>query len=177
MRCQNLNKVFLCTILLLASFLGVLATPVLGAASANRNFTAHLSGKTWTSRVSGVTYTIDTQAQGQAVFHVSKDGNSIEFMLIAANIENITMAHIHIDNGAVVGPIVVWLYPRTPPLQLIPGRFDGILAQGTITSTDLIGIMAGQTVTDLVNKMNAGLTYVVIHTSQHPPGEIRAFVQ
>ena len=174
----NLNgKVVLGTIFLLALVSGMLASPTLGATPVNRNFFAHLSGETWTSKISGATYTIDTQAQGQAIFHVSKDGQSIEFVLIAANIENITMAHIHVDDGAVVGPIVVWLYPRTPPLQLIPGRFDGILAKGTITAADLAGVMAGMTINDLVNKMSEGLTYVVVHTSQHPPGEIRAFIR
>lgn len=161
----------------MALALGILATPTFGIAPSNRNFAAHLSGKTWTSKVSGVTYAIDTQAQGEVTFKVSKDGRSIDFKLIVANIENITMAHIHIDNGAVVGPIVVWLYPRTPPLQLIPGRFDGILAEGTITASDLIGIMAGMTINDLVDRMNSGLAYVVVHTSQHPPGEIRAFLK
>ncbi len=167
--------VFSAVLLLLA--LGTLATPIFGIAQSNRNFMAHLSGKTWTSKVSGATYTIDTRAQGEVMFKVSKDGKSIDFKLIVANIENITMAHIHIDNGAIVGPIVVWLYPRTPPLQLIPGRFDGVLAKGTITAADLIGIMAGMTINDLVDRMNSGLAYVVVHTSQHPPGEIRAFLK
>ena len=170
------GKIVLCTISLLALALGMVASPTFATRPANRNFFAHLSGETWTSKISGATYTIDTPAQGQAIFEVSKDGQSIDFVLIAANIENITMAHIHVDDGAIVGPIVVWLYPRTPPLQLIPGRFDGILAKGTITASDLVGIMAGMTINDLVNKMNEGLTYVVIHTSQHPPGEIRAFI-
>ncbi len=170
-------KAFACTVLILALILGAFTAPTFATAAVNRNYTAHLSGKTWTSRISGATYTIDTKAQGQAIFHVSKDGKSIDFMLIAANIENITMAHIHIDNGATVGPIVVWLYPRSPPLKLIPGRFDGILAEGTITSANLVGIMAGKTIADLVDEMNAGLAYVVIHTSQHPPGEIRAFIK
>ncbi len=155
----------------------MLAVPSFCAVQDNRNFALHLSGKTWTSRVSGATYTIDTRAQGQVIFQVSKDGQSINFKLIVANIENITMAHIHIDNGAIVGPIVVWLYPRNPPLQLIPGRFDRILMQGTITASNLIGIMAGMTINDLVNKMDAGMAYVVVHTSQHPPGEIRAFIK
>ena len=170
------HKTLLYAIFSLALTLGIIATPAF-ADALNREFDAHLSGKTWTSKVSGATYAIDTRAQGQAIFHVSKDGQFIEFMLIVANIENITMAHIHIDDGALVGPIVVWLYPRTPPLQLIPGRFDGIQAKGTITASDLVGIMAGMTIGDLVNKMNDGLAYVVVHTSQHPPGEIRVFLK
>lgn len=167
---------FVCVMATLTLVISAFSSPIIGAVSSNQNFSAHLSGKTWTSKVSGVTYTINSLAQGQAIFHVSKDGKSIDFMLIAANIENITMAHIHIDNGSALGPIVVWLYPRNPPPQLIPGRFDGILAKGTITAENLVGIMAGMTINDLVNKMNSGLAYVVVHTSQHPPGEIRAFI-
>jgi hypothetical protein len=97
-------------------------------------------------------------------------------MLLAANIQNITMAHIHVDDGAVVGPIVVWLIPRTPPQTLIPGRFNGVLAQGTITNSDLVGPLAGMSIRDLQAKIEDGLAYVVVHTSQHPPGEIRAFI-
>ncbi len=145
---------------------------------AKQTFVSHLSGKTWISRVNPSTsYTIDTQAQGQAIFQLSEDGAELSFKLVVANIENITMAHIHIDDGNVVGPIVVWLYPRTPPPQLIPGRTDGILAEGTITSSDLVGILQGMTINDLVDKITDGLAYVVVHTSQNPPGEIRAFIK
>lgn len=143
-----------------------------------RDFEAHLSGKTWTSKAnSSVTYTISTKAQGEALFKVTKDGMKIEFSLMVANIENITMAHIHIDTGVVVGPIVVWLYPRQPPLQLILGRFSGVLVKGTITSSDLTGPLAGKTISDLLALMQKGKTYVVVHTSQNPPGEIRGYIK
>jgi hypothetical protein len=139
-------------------------------------FVAHLSGKTWASKVSNVTYTIQTRAQGTAIFQFNKDATEIKFMLLVANIQNITMAHIHLDNGAAVGPIVVWLFPRTPPPTLIPGRFDGVLAKGTITNSDLVGLLAGMSIRDLQAKIENGIAYVVVHTSQHPPGEIRAFI-
>ena len=145
--------------------------------SFERNFEAHLTGRTWVSRVnSSVSYTIDTKAKGEAVFHESKDGMKIEFLLVVENIQNITMAHIHIDTGVIVGPIVVWLYPRQPPLMLIPGRFDGVLSKGTITAGDLTGPLSGKSVGDLVALMQKGETYVVVHTSQNPPGEIRGFI-
>lgn len=139
-------------------------------------FVAHLSGKTWASKVSNVTYTIETRAQGTAIFQFNKDATEIKFMLLVANIQNITMSHIHLDNGAAVGPIVVWLFPRTPPQTLIPGRFDGVLAKGTIANSDLVGLLAGMSIRDLQAKIEEGFAYVVVHTSQHPPGEIRAFI-
>lgn len=156
--------------------LGNVAKPKEPHISSKRTFVSHLSGKTWTSRISNVTYTVQTRAQGTAIFQFNKGVTEIRFMLLAANIQNITMAHIHLDDGAVVGPIVVWLIPRTPPQTLIPGRFNGVLAQGTITNSDLVGPLAGMSIRDLQAKIEDGLAYVVVHTSQHPPGEIRAFI-
>jgi hypothetical protein len=139
-------------------------------------FVAQLSGRTWASRVSNVTYTINTRAQGQVIFQFNKDESELTFMLVVANIENVTMAHIHLDDGATLGPIVVWLFPNAPPSTLIPGRVNGVLAKGTITSDRLTGPLAGMTLSDLMAKMQAGLAYVVVHTSQHPSGEIRGFI-
>jgi hypothetical protein len=55
-----------------------------------------------------------------------------------ANIENVTMAHIHVAPAGVNGPVVVWLYPEGPPPVTIPGRFSGVLATDTITDEDVI---------------------------------------
>ncbi len=132
------------------------------AARSQRNFVAHLSGDEEVPPV-------NTRAQGQAIFQLSKDGTELHYRLIAANIENITMAHIHEENGLVVA----WLYPSAPPPQPIPGRFDGVLATGTITAADLVGPLAGESLGDLIEAMRSGNTYVNVHTSQHPGGEIR----
>jgi hypothetical protein len=119
----------------------------------------------------------DSLARGQAVFRVSADGTSIHYRLIVANIENVTQAHIHLAPAGANGPVVAWLYPAAPPSQLIPGRSSGVLAVGTITEADLVGPLTGQTVTDLVARMDAGEAYVNVHTSQFPPGEIRGQIR
>ena len=75
------------------------------------------------------------------------------------------------------GGIVVWLYPSAPPLQLIPGRSQGVLAEGDITAANLTGALAGQELADLVEQIRAGNTYVNVHTTQFPPGEIRGQVR
>jgi hypothetical protein len=89
----------------------------------------------------------------------------------------VLMAHIHIGPAGVNGPVVVWLYPEGPPPQLIEGRFDGILAEGVITEADLVGMLAGMTMDDLVAEMLAGNTYVNVHTTQFPGGEIRGQIK
>lgn len=173
-----MNKRIILTTAILA-LLVILFAPTALAKPPERNYVAHLSGKEWISMVNPeATYgPIMTGAQGQAIFQFSQDGSEIYYKLIVANIEDVIMAHIHIDDGVVPnGPIVVWLYPRTPPPQLIPGRTQGILAEGTITSTDLTGPLAGMTLTQLMDDMMSGLAYVVVHTSQNPAGEIRGWV-
>ena len=83
------------------------------------------------------------------------------------------MAHIHLAPAGENGPVTVWLYPDGPPPQLIEGRFNGVLATGTITDDDLVGPLAGMTVADLVQRLENGMGYVNVHTAQNPPGEIR----
>jgi len=120
----------------------------------------------------------DSQAQGQAIFQVSDDGSEIQYKLIVANIENVTQAHIHCcANTEGTAGIVVWLYPSAPPAQLIPGRSQGALAEGTITQASLVGSLAGQPLSVLLDRIASGLAYVNVHTSQFPPGEIRGQLQ
>jgi hypothetical protein len=115
----------------------------------------------------------DTNAQGQAIFKLSKDGTELSYKLNVANIENVTQAHIHMAPLGANGGIVVWLYPSAPPAQLIPGRSQGTLAEGVITQASLVNALAGQPLSALLSAIQAGNTYVNVHTSQFPPGEIR----
>jgi hypothetical protein len=120
----------------------------------------------------------DSRAQGQAIFKVSEDRSELRFKLNVANIENVTQAHIHCCADAEnTAGIVVWLYPSGPPQQLIPGRSQGTLAEGTIQQSSLIGALAGQPVTALLDRITSGLAYVNVHTSQFPPGEIRGQIK
>ena len=124
----------------------------------------------------------DTLAQGQAIFHLSDDGQSIDYRLIASNIENVVQSHIHIGPTGANGPVVVFLYGPAAPGG---GRHDGVLATGTITAASLVGPLAGQPLSVLVDAMRSGNAYVNVHTSDgvgapdsgpgdFPGGEIRA---
>jgi hypothetical protein len=172
------------TRLVLGTFLlGLIAVGV-ALAGANRNWSTHANG-------SMEVPVRDTNAQGQAIFHLSKDGTELDYKLIGSNIENAFMAHIHMEEPGVNGPVVVWLYPSTAvgPGPVGSGRHDGILAEGTITAANLVGPLAGQTTLDaLVEAMNGGNAYVNIHTNDgvgdvdtgpgdFPGGEIRGDIR
>ncbi|MBA0124344.1 CHRD domain-containing protein [Haloechinothrix sp. YIM 98757] len=131
-----------------------------------RNFAAHATGEEEVPPV-------DTDARGQLKLQLSKDGTKLRYRLNVANIEDVTMAHLHQAPAGANGPVVVWLYPDSPPPEPIPGRTDGVLATGTVTEDDLVGPMEGRSMSDLAAELADGNIYVNVHTEQHPPGEIR----
>lgn len=173
--------------LLLGLFVLGLAIVTAAAAGLNRNWSVHANG-------SQEVPPHDSQGQAQAIFHLAKDGDSIDYKLTAANIENVFMAHIHMVQPPAVtapgvnGPIVVWLYPSTTPGVTAPfggGRIQGVIAQGTITAGDLTGPLQGHSLEDLLTAMRTGKAYVNLHTNDgvdppntgvgdFPGGEIRA---
>jgi hypothetical protein len=134
------------------------------ALAATRNFRTHLSGAL---EIPGP---IDTKAQGQAIFQLSKDGKSMSYKLIVANIENVTMAHIHLieqPNGT--GRVVVWLYPLARSPQEIPGRFQGVLGEGVITQADLVGPLGGQPLSALLDAIHTGTSLAFSGIRQSSP--------
>lgn len=142
------------------------ALPLAAVQASPNNFAAPLSGDQEVPAV-------DTRATGVGIFHLGGDGSELSYRLNVANIENVTQAHIHLGARGENGGVVAWLYPDGPPDILIPGRTNGTLATGTITDADLVGALAGQTVADLVDLIEAGQAYVNVHTSENPGGEIR----
>lgn len=130
------------------------------------NFRAHARG-------SEEVPPVETRAQGQAVFQLSADGASVRYRLIVANIVDVLQAHIHLAPVGEPGMVVAWLYPSGPPAVLIPGRSQGVLAEGVITSADLVGPLEGMELDDLLGAIRSGNTYVNVHTLANPPGEVR----
>jgi hypothetical protein len=131
-----------------------------------------------------------SKAVGNAIFHLSADGQSLAYKLIVANIENAFMAHIHRGLPGANGPIAVWLFPSTAttPGPLGAGRIQGVIAEGTITAANFVGPLAGQDLAALLSLIENGEAYVNVHTNDgvgaantgpgdYPMGEIRGAVR
>ena len=150
-------------LLVLGIALGLLATAGTALAA---DYKAHLSG-------AGEVPPNDSKARGNALFTLSDDGTQLSFKLIVANIVNVTASHIHLGAAGQNGPVVALLYQAGAP----DGRSDGILAQGTITAANLAGPLAGQPLSALIAAIEAGDTYVNVHTVTNPAGEIRGQIR
>jgi len=147
-------------------------------ASAPLNFVAPLSGNEEVPPR-------ETGGTGLAVFQLSADGTELGYRLIASNIENVVASHIHVGAAGANGPVVAFLAGPFPPAG---GRTDGVLATGTITAANLVGPLAGHPLSDLIAAMQAGNTYVNVHTNDgvapadsgpgdFPGGEIRGQIR
>ena len=153
-------------VLVLFAALGlvVVATAIGGL---NQNYGTHLKGRFEVPLN-------QSDAQGQAIFHLSDDGQSIDYKLIASNIDNAFMAHIHCGVPGTNGPIVVWLFPSTDPVPgpTGGGRHDGVLAEGSFTGANVITRPSSAacpggvaSLADVLAKIEAHGTYVNVHTS------------
>ena len=138
---------------------GALAASAAASPPADKNFIAILSGDNEVPAR-------DTLGRGVAVFRLSDDGASLSYKLIVANIDNVVASHIHVGAAGVNGPVVAFL---AGPFPSAGGRTDGVLAEGTITAASLGGPLAGQPFASLVAAMNAGNTYVNVHTNDGVP--------
>ena len=120
---------------------------------------------------------VETPARGEAVFWLSEDGSELRYRLTVSDVEDVTMSHLHLGEEYHICTPIVWLYPSLPPPKLIPGRFEGILAEGTIKAEDLCGTLRGKPLAELIAEMHAGHAYVNLHTKHHHHFELRGQVR
>jgi hypothetical protein len=67
------------------------------------------------------------------------------------------------------GPVVVTLFKSDTQTEMK----NGTLGEGNFTATNFEGPMKGKGLNDLVTAMQNGFTYVNVHTTDMPDGEIR----
>lgn len=125
---------------------------------------AHLSGNEEVPPV-------DTQATGMSLF-VPLGEDAVLFVLVTRHLVDMTASHVHLGEVGVNGPPVAFLFDAGGE----PVTKNGLLSMGVLTADDLIGPLEGATIADLLAAMDAGDTYVNVHTLEHPGGEIRGQV-
>lgn len=130
----------------------------------------------------------DTPANGRLSLKLNPDGQSVDYILEVKDITNITMAHIHMEQPGVNGPIIVWLFPNARPTAVALPNGGGPVAhlvyEGTFSAADFRAPFAGQPLSVLLDAIKAGAAYGNVHTNDgvgatntgpgdFPGGEIR----
>jgi hypothetical protein len=127
---------------------------------------------------------VSTVASGSFDARLSKDGDSIHYVLTYSGLEGtVTQSHVHFGKTAINGGISFWLCETatnpspsasTPTCPAAPGG----AVEGDITSTEVIGPL-GQGIevgnlAEILAAMRAGHAYANVHSTKWPGGEIRA---
>jgi hypothetical protein len=138
---------------------------------------------------------VSTTGSGTFRATINRDETEISYLLTFKDLEgDIRQAHIHIGLPQNSGGIVLWLCDSeanpapsdlTPactendPMDTRAGRVSGTLTAADVQNVAANGI-AGPTATtpgefaEVIALLRAGKTYVNVHSSKFPPGEIRS---
>jgi hypothetical protein len=113
--------------------------------------------------------------RGLASYLITQDTGNLVYTLQVLDISSpISMAHIHLGRAGENGDVVANLCGAgsTPACATA-----GVVATGTITSSSLVGPLAGHPLGDLIAAMSSGGAYTNVHSANFPDGEIRGQVR
>ncbi|MCW6007485.1 CHRD domain-containing protein [Micromonospora sp. CPCC 205371] len=162
-----------------AAAAAALAAVTGSAATAGNDSSAAL-----TARLSGYQedpQTISTTGQGVFRARIDDKKQEITYRLTYANLVGaISQAHIHFGGRAQSGGVSVFLCTNlgngpagTQACPAAPATVTGVIRAADVIGPIGQGIAAGE-FAELVAAIRAGATYVNVHSSQYPAGEIRA---
>lgn len=162
-----MNQIMLFVTLALAVSLSALFTlPIVDQAYAvKRIYDAPLSGENEVPPV-------QSSATGLAEF-TPPVNETIKYRINITGISGATGAHIYSGQAGESGEVIADLMTETTKNR---DTSYGMTIRGNLSDSSLKGPMQGKTLADLVAAMDSGETYVNIHTTQHPDGEIRGQV-
>jgi len=125
---------------------------------------------------------VSTTGNGTFNTRISNDNSRIDWELTYNDLEGaVQQAHIHFGQKGVTGPISVFLCTNlgNGPAGTQPCPAPPATISGTITAVDVTnlanerGISAGE-FDELLAAIRAGVTYVNVHSTRWPGGEIRS---
>jgi CHRD domain len=164
---------------LILSVLAMAAVPVASAQNFNR-LGANLTGFEETP------LTLSTPGNGRFDALISGDETQIEWQLSYADTESpVTQAHIHLGQRAITGGITVFFCTNlgngpvgTQPCPPAPATITGTITAADVSSVPAAAGAVAQGIgpgefAELLRAIRAGATYVNVHTTGRPGGEIR----
>ena len=124
---------------------------------------------------------VSTPGNGEFAARISRDESEIDWELSYGSLQgNVLQSHIHVGQAGVNGAISVFLCTNlgngpagTQPCPAPPAVISGTIRAADVTNTAAAqGVSAGE-LGELIEAMRAGVTYVNVHSSTQPGGEIR----
>lgn len=148
---------------------GILSVLSLGASSISSSVFAGGSDQKFTAKLSGKEEVPPNDSAATGWAWVKPMNETVGFKVNVTNIDKANAAHIHFGKSGENGDIIVTLFTSDKPTELK----NGTLGKGNFTKADLKGPMEEKSLADLVTAMQNGTTYVNVHSTDFPDGEMR----
>jgi FlaG/FlaF family flagellin (archaellin) len=168
----GLRRIVACVMVaLVVGLAGALHVSTAGAAAMTMNkVSARLSGADETPPNSSA-------ATGSFQGTIASNDKAISYRLTFSKLSTrVTMAHIHVGAKGTAGPVVVWFCggggrPACPA--------NGGTLTGTVTASRVVagGDIKKGDIAGLIKAIQAGNTYVNVHSTKYPAGEIRGQIE
>lgn len=119
-----------------------------------------------------------TNARGNAVFKIARDGQSVDYRVIVAGAQPLLAGHVHLAPAGTNGPFVAFLFNFAPLNSTTGVSRNGVISNGTITEKDLIVRLGfSGTMDEFIAALRNGGAYVNIHTVGNASGEVRGQIK
>ena len=148
--------------------IGILSVAVLGTTSSTINLVAAQAEEKFTASLSGKEEVPPNESPSTGFSWVRIANDKIGYEVNVTDMDKVTDAHIHIAETGKNGPVVLTLFKGGPTEQT-----NGTLGESNVPASNLEGPLKGKAIADLVTAMKDGKTYVNVHSTDFPDGEIR----
>jgi hypothetical protein len=148
--------------------IGILSVLFVGIASLTSQVLAAQAQDLFRAKLSGKEEVPPNGSPSTGFAWVKITDDKIRYEVNVTDMDKVNAAHIHLAEAGKNGPVVLTLFKGGPTEQV-----NGTVAEANVTSSNLEGPMKGKDVTDLVTAIKNGTTYVNVHTTDFPDGEIR----
>lgn len=148
--------------------IGILSMLIIGTSTLTLQLSAQESEQKFSAKLSGKEEVPPNESPSAGLAWVKITDDKIGYEVNVTDTDKVNAAHIHIAEAGKNGPVVLTLFKGGPTEQV-----NGTVGEANVTASNLEGPMKGKEVTDLVTAMKNGTTYVNVHTTDFPDGEIR----
>ena len=152
--------------------MGILSVLLVGTSSIASQIAAGQAEEVFKARLAGTEEVPPNESPAGGSAWVKINNDDIEYEVNVTDIDKVNAAHIHLGEKGKNGPVILTLY-KDDPTELKTGK----LAEANLTASNLEGPMKGKTGADLVQAIKDGTTYVNVHSTDFPNGEIRGHLE
>lgn len=148
--------------------IGILSVLFVGTSSITSQIVAGQTEEVFKARLAGTEEVPPNESPAGGSAWVKTNNDNIEYEVNVTDIDKVNAAHIHLGEKGKNGPVILTLF-KEEPTELKTGK----LGEANLTASNLEGPMKGKSGADLVAAIKNGTTYVNVHSTDFPDGEIR----